>query len=122
MHVRRRKNKKKKHDHWYDNCDCDFCDLPCCDFGLLSTLLTAVAVVAPRADRLGAGAIRFYRRRVSHHLPVSCPYTPSCSAYGLEAVQRHGMGAGGRLAAARLRRCRPGVARGTADPVPEVVP
>ncbi|MDP9818784.1 membrane protein insertion efficiency factor YidD [Spirilliplanes yamanashiensis] len=121
MHVRKHKNKKKKKDHWYDGCDCDGCDgcdLPCCDLGLLSTALTAVAVLAPRADRFGAGAIRFYRRRVSHRLPVSCPYTPSCSAYGLEAVQRHGMGAGGRLAAARLRRCRHGVPRGTADPVP----
>lgn len=70
---------------------------------------TAVVVLA---------AIRGYRMVLSPRVAVRCRYTPSCSAYGLEAVQRHGARRGVRLAAARLLRCRPGVAFGTADPVP----
>jgi hypothetical protein len=62
-------------------------------------------------------AIRGYRV-VSPRLPARCRYTPTCSAYALEAVQRHGTRKGLRLTAGRLLRCRPGVAFGTADPVP----
>ncbi|MET8152321.1 membrane protein insertion efficiency factor YidD [Actinoplanes sp. NPDC005259] len=70
-----------------------------------------------RTDAAVSAAIRGYRR-VSPRLPTRCRYTPTCSAYGLEAVRRHGTGNGLRLTAARLRRCRPGVVFGTADPVP----
>jgi putative membrane protein insertion efficiency factor len=67
--------------------------------------------------RVVLAAIRAYRR-VSPRLPTRCRYTPTCSAYGLEAVQRYGARKGLRLTAARLRRCRPGVPYGTPDPVP----
>jgi uncharacterized protein len=70
------------------------------------------------ADRAVLAAIRGYRRALSPRVPVRCRFEPSCSAYGLEAVQRHGARLGLRLTAARLRRCRPGVPYGTADPVP----
>ncbi len=70
-----------------------------------------------RADRAALAAIRGYRR-VSPRLPVRCRYEPSCSAYGQEAIARYGLRAGGRMIAARLRRCRPGVPVGTVDPVP----
>ena len=69
------------------------------------------------SDRVVLGAIRAYRR-VSPRLPTRCRYTPTCSAYGQEAVRRYGARAGLRLTAARLWRCRPGVPYGTADPVP----
>jgi putative membrane protein insertion efficiency factor len=71
-----------------------------------------------RGDRAVAAAIRGYRRVLSPRVPVRCRYEPSCSSYGLEAVQRYGTGEGLRLTAARLRRCRPGVPYGTLDPVP----
>ncbi|GAA3334908.1 membrane protein insertion efficiency factor YidD [Amorphoplanes nipponensis] len=72
---------------------------------------------AARADSAVIAVIRVYRR-ISPRLPTRCRYEPTCSAYGLEAVRRHGAREGLRLTAARLRRCRPGVAFGTADPVP----
>jgi hypothetical protein len=84
----------------------------------------ARAVVRPGArsvaDRAGLAAIRGYRRWLSPRMPTRCPYTPTCGAYGLHAVERYGLATGGRLAAARLRRCRPGVAPGTPDPVPDL--
>jgi len=48
---------------------------------------------------------------------VVCPLTPSCSAYAREAIARFGVLRGGRLAIARLARCRRGTAPGH-DPVP----
>jgi putative membrane protein insertion efficiency factor len=112
-HARKRKRKSGR----LDGCDgCD-CDLPCCDFGLLSTSLL-VAARAPMSERAALTAIRGYRRFFSPRVPVKCRFEPSCSAYALEAVTRHGTRAGLRLAAARLRRCRPGVPYGTHDPVP----
>jgi putative membrane protein insertion efficiency factor len=105
----------------FDACDiCDGCD--CCDFGLFSSLLvlgSAAARVtnAPTVDRAGVAAIKGYRRYLSHRWPGRCRFTPSCSTYGLAAVERYGLARGGRMAADRLRRCRPAVARGTYDPV-----
>jgi len=51
--------------------------------------------------------IRFYRKGVSPWLPLTCRYTPSCSAYGLEALTRYGALRGGWLTARRLLRCHP---------------
>ncbi|MFI5936639.1 membrane protein insertion efficiency factor YidD [Actinoplanes sp. NPDC051494] len=79
-----------------------------------------VSRLGPRrstTDRVVTTAIRGYRK-VSPRLPMRCRYTPTCSAYGLEAVRRYGTRDGLRLTAARLVRCRPGVPYGTADPVP----
>ncbi|WP_231926790.1 membrane protein insertion efficiency factor YidD [Micromonospora siamensis] len=69
------------------------------------------------ADRAGRAAILGYRRWLSHRWPGRCRFTPSCSTYGLAAVERYGLAVGGRLAAARVRRCKPGVPCGTADPL-----
>ncbi|WP_309227190.1 membrane protein insertion efficiency factor YidD [Micromonospora thermarum] len=68
-------------------------------------------------DRAGRAAILGYRRWLSHRWPGQCRYTPTCSAYGLAAVERYGLALGGRMAADRLRRCRPDVPCGTHDPV-----
>jgi putative membrane protein insertion efficiency factor len=114
MWGRKTKRRNRSRRWWWDVCDCD---LPCCDFGLLSSAMLLVARTG-RGDRVVTAAIRGYRRVLSPRVPVRCRFEPSCSTYGLEAVQRHGAATGLRLTAARLRRCRPGVPYGTADPVP----
>jgi putative membrane protein insertion efficiency factor len=68
------------------------------------------------ADRMIA-AVRVYQREVSPKRPACCQYQPTCSAYAVEALERHGAWRGGRLTLRRLVRCRPGAAGG-ADPVP----
>lgn len=63
------------------------------------------------------GMIRFYQNAISPHLTPSCRYTPSCSQYGVEAIQKHGPLKGGWLAAKRIARCNPWGKHGH-DPVP----
>jgi len=65
--------------------------------------------------------IRFYRRFLSPLLPSSCRYTPTCSAYALEALEAHGPVKGLFLAVRRLLRCHPITWLGGSsgfDPVP----
>ncbi len=62
--------------------------------------------------------IKFYQRNISPMKTTKCPYFPSCSCYGLEAVQKHGALKGSALAAWRIMRCNP-LSRGGYDPVPE---
>lgn len=62
-------------------------------------------------------AIRIYQRFVSPLLPPSCRFTPSCSKYTVEAIQRHGALRGGLMGAWRLLRCNP-FGKGGHDPVP----
>ncbi len=63
------------------------------------------------------GMIRFYRKWISPLTQPSCRYYPTCSAYGLEAVQRYGAARGGWLTLRRILRCHPSAAGGH-DPVP----
>jgi len=49
--------------------------------------------------------------------PSPCRHVPSCSAYAVEAIERHGASGGAWLAAKRIGRCRPFGTRGF-DPVP----
>ncbi|THV24437.1 membrane protein insertion efficiency factor YidD [Glycomyces paridis] len=72
----------------------------------------------PGPRLLGLRLIAVYRRRLSPRVGVECRFVPTCSGYGYRAVARYGLWAGGRLALARVLRCRPGVTRGTRDPVP----
>jgi putative membrane protein insertion efficiency factor len=64
--------------------------------------------------------VRFYRTAISPALAPSCRYTPSCSAYAVEAIELHGAGRGSWLALRRLLRCHPFHAGGH-DPVPSPV-
>ena len=62
--------------------------------------------------------IGFYRRFISPLIGPRCRFTPTCSAYGLEAIQRHGPWKGGWLTVRRLLRCHPFTPCGC-DPVPD---
>lgn len=70
------------------------------------------------AARPVMGLIRLYQRFVSPALGRNCRFSPTCSAYALEAVRRHGVLRGGWLAIRRLGRCQPFI-EGGYDPVPE---
>jgi len=62
-------------------------------------------------------ALRFYKAHISPQLPPACRYTPTCSEYAMEAIERHGALRGGLLAAKRVLSCNP-FSRGGYDPVP----
>ncbi len=62
--------------------------------------------------------IWLYRRLLSPLKPVCCRFDPTCSAYAMTALQRHGVCGGILLSVWRLLRCQPFAAPGH-DPVPE---
>ncbi len=68
--------------------------------------------------RLLIKLIELYRSCVSPYTPPSCKYIPTCSQYGIEAIQRFGALKGGLLTLWRILRCNPW-SRGGYDPVPE---
>ena len=71
------------------------------------------------AKKLLLGMIKFYRRYLSPLKgPWHCIYYPTCSQYGLEAIERFGALKGGALTVWRVLRCNPW-SRGGYDPVPE---
>ncbi len=72
-------------------------------FGLPQTLLLVL--------------VRGYRFFLSPWLGSACRFTPTCSAYALDALQQHGAAAGSYLTVARLVRCHPWCTGGH-DPVP----
>ena len=63
------------------------------------------------------GFIKFYQGAISPYFPASCRYTPTCSSYGLEAIDKHGPLKGGWLALKRFLSCNPWGGHGH-DPVP----
>jgi hypothetical protein len=62
--------------------------------------------------------IKLYRYAISPYLAPSCRYTPTCSSYAIEAIERHGIFRGSWLAMRRVSRCHPWHEAGY-DPVPE---
>jgi len=61
--------------------------------------------------------VRGYRLFISPLLPAACRYYPTCSAYAIEAIEKHGALNGSWLAFRRLTRCHP-FRPGGYDPVP----
>ena len=62
--------------------------------------------------------IKGYQYLISPLLGANCRFAPSCSAYAIEAFQRHGALRGGALTVKRMGRCHPWGGSGF-DPVPE---
>ncbi len=63
------------------------------------------------------GMIRFYKMAISPVLPAACRYTPTCSQYGMEAIEKYGPFKGGYLTMKRFLSCGPWGKNGY-DPVP----
>ncbi len=68
--------------------------------------------------RLLIGLIRWYQRHISSRTRPVCRYTPTCSAYAVEAIDRHGAFKGGLMGFVRIMRCNPLGGSGY-DPVPD---
>jgi putative membrane protein insertion efficiency factor len=66
---------------------------------------------------LGLGLIRLYQLTLGRVLPPSCRFTPSCSHYGYEAINKYGLLRGGWMALKRIARCHPWNPGGY-DPLP----
>jgi len=65
--------------------------------------------------------IRFYQKFISPITPPSCRFYPTCSHYGMEAIQKHGALRGGFLTIVRILKCHP-FHPGGVDLVPEKKP
>lgn len=68
-------------------------------------------------DQFLVDGLSLYRAYISPAMPQRCRFEPSCSAYALTAVHRHGALRGVWLALVRVVRCGPWSAGGS-DPVP----
>ena len=64
------------------------------------------------------GLVRFYQKHLSPRKAPCCRFTPTCSAYAIEALERHGAVIGLLLAVWRILRCNP-LCKGGYDPVPQ---
>ena len=114
-----------------DSClrDLLFLNTGCClanavGCGLELMLVAPRSIPAVRAGQRGTGAaarlvaaVRFYQQEISPKRRPCCRFTPTCSAYAVQALETHGALRGSWLTLRRLVRCRPGAAGG-ADPVP----
>ena len=60
--------------------------------------------------------LRGYKWAISPMFPPACRYTPTCSEYAMEAIERYGVLGGALKAVGRLLRCHP-FAKGGYDPV-----
>ncbi|MEY4763478.1 MAG: hypothetical protein RI907_151 [Pseudomonadota bacterium] len=81
-------------------------------------LRTFAAALARLPQRLLIGLVKAYRLLLKAWIGNACRFEPSCSAYALQALERHGAAKGSLLSAKRLLRCHP-YCQGGHDPVPE---
>ena len=86
--------------------------MPCAGF------FNRLRSVCKRAAALPLIAVvKFYQLCISPFTPPSCRFTPTCSQYAIEAIEKYGVLKGGLLAAWRILRCNP-FSKGGYDPVP----
>lgn len=71
--------------------------------------------------RMLAAAVHGYRLLLKPWLGNACRFEPTCSAYALQALERHGAVQGAALAGWRILRCQPWC-QGGCDPVPDNAP
>lgn len=64
--------------------------------------------------------IRFYQLTLSSIMGRQCRFLPTCSDYARQAIEKHGVWSGGKLALRRIGRCHPWGGDGF-DPVPECI-
>lgn len=69
-------------------------------------------------SRLLIAPVRFYQRAISPLTPPACRFTPTCSQYMIEAIEKHGPLKGLYLGTRRILRCNPWGGCGY-DPVPD---
>tara|TARA_A100001011_G_scaffold84359_1_gene88144 strand:+ start:899 stop:1138 length:240 start_codon:yes stop_codon:yes gene_type:complete len=61
--------------------------------------------------------IKIYQRLVSPFFPSSCKFSPSCSKYGIEAINKYGVLKGSVITIKRILKCNPW-SKGGYDPIP----
>lgn len=94
-------------------------------FFALSVLVVAVVAMHDFANeprysytaRTSIAAIDVYRAHVSPHLQgiITCRFTPTCSAYGREAIRKYGFAAGAWQTVLRISKCGPWTKMGMVD-------
>jgi putative membrane protein insertion efficiency factor len=62
------------------------------------------------------GFLQLYKTWLSPFLPPSCRFTPSCSTYAMQAVEKYGVIRGSSMGFWRILRCQP-FCKGGHDPV-----
>jgi hypothetical protein len=77
-----------------------------------------LALLARLPQRTLMALVQAYRLLLKAWIGNACRFEPSCSAYALQALERHGAAKGSLLTAKRLLRCHP-YCQGGHDPVPE---
>ena len=88
---------------------------------LVSALDPPILLAMSPLAHLIALPVQGYRLLLSPWVGVNCRYTPTCSAYALEALEKHGGIKGGWLAICRVARCHPWGGSGV-DKVPDRKP
>ena len=90
----------------------------CSPFHIVSASQSLLSSLSHHLADLLILPIRFYQRCISPLTPPACRFTPTCSQYAIEALQKHGPIRGLYLAIRRILRCHPWGGSGY-DPVPD---
>ena len=86
------------------------------DYGTI-LIVGMVLSIMKKVKKIFVLLIKFHRKYLSPMKSTQCPYCPTCSTYGLEAIEKYGALKGGALTAWRIVRCNP-FSKGGYDPVP----